>query len=188
VKKYKLTDTKKVVLGVTLFQIQAIADFGNVKSGELGGYIEKESNLSQVPGDAWVHGNAWVSGDAWISGDAQVYGDARVYGDAWVHGNAWVYGNAQVSGNASVYGNAQVSGNASVYGELDIQWARWPLYCVTFTRQDLSVQIGCRRKFIFEWLDLDIDQAQREGLDPKYYEFYKTSIQAVFDMWMDCDD
>ena len=63
--KYILTDVSKEVLGVKLFQIKALVAFGNVSKDELGGWIEKEGNLSQ-------DGNAWVSGDA------------RVYGNAWV--------------------------------------------------------------------------------------------------------
>lgn len=59
-----------------------------MEEGELGGYVEKEENLSN-DGNAWVSGNARVYGDAWVSGDAMVYGNARVYGDAdyaTVHG------------------------------------------------------------------------------------------------------
>ena len=81
--KYKLTKNKKEWCGITLFQIEATASFGIVCKGELGGYIEKEDNLSQ-DGDAWVSGNAWVYGDAWVSGNARVYGNARVSGNAWV--------------------------------------------------------------------------------------------------------
>ena len=118
-KKYSLTKNTKQWFGITLFQIKAEMSFGIVAKGELGGYIEKESNLSQegnawVSGDAQVSGNAWVSGDAWVSGNAQVYGDAQVSGNAQVYGNAWVYGNALVFGNAQVFGNAWVYGNAQV--------------------------------------------------------------------------
>ena len=52
-----------------LFRIKALISFGDVKEGDLGGYIEKEGNLSQS-GNAWVYGNACVSGDARVSGDA----------------------------------------------------------------------------------------------------------------------
>ncbi|HEX9060876.1 MAG TPA: hypothetical protein VF941_11910 [Clostridia bacterium] len=114
--KYKLTKNTVVnIFGKTLFQIEALEDFSDVEKGDLGGYIEKEENLSQED-DAWVYGNAWVSGNAQVSGDAQVYGNARVYGNAQVYGNArvygnaWVYGNARVSGDAWVYGDARVSG------------------------------------------------------------------------------
>ena len=45
--KYKLTETKKELDKLTLYQIEALKDFGNVKKGDKGGFIEKESNLSQ---------------------------------------------------------------------------------------------------------------------------------------------
>ena len=81
-KKYELTSEFITFLGKKLFRIKALVEFGNVEAGELGGYIEKEENLSQS-------GNAWVCGDARVYGDARVCGDARVYGDAdyaYAHG------------------------------------------------------------------------------------------------------
>ena len=82
-KKFELTNEFIVdISGVKLFRIKALIEFGNVKAGDLGGYIEKEENLSHM-------GNAWVSGNARVSGDAQVFGDARVSGDkdyAYAHG------------------------------------------------------------------------------------------------------
>ena len=110
-KKYELTTNTKMLFGRKLFQIKALVSFGDVTAGDLGGYIEKEENLSH-DGTAWVYGNARVSGDAWVYGNARVSGDARVYGNAWVYGNACVYGDAWVSGDARVYGNAWVSGDA----------------------------------------------------------------------------
>jgi len=99
--KYKLTKTKKEWYGTTLFQIQATASFGGITKGDLGGYIEKEANLSQED-NAWVYGNARVYGNAWVYGDAQVSGNARVSGDAQVSGNARVYGDAQVYGKLKI--------------------------------------------------------------------------------------
>ena len=98
-KKFKLTSEFIVdISGVKLFRIKALIEFGNVKAGDLGGYIEKEENLSHM-GNAWVSGNAQVSGDARVSGNARVSGDAQVFGDAWVFGNAQVFGDARVSGD-----------------------------------------------------------------------------------------
>ena len=120
-KKYELTGEIKFHFGRKLYQIKALISFGNVEAGELGGFIEKEENLSQN-GDAWVYGNACVCGNARVCGDARVYGNAcvcgnaRVCGDARVYGNAWVYGNACVCGDARVYGNARVCGDAWVCG------------------------------------------------------------------------
>ena len=82
-KKYEFTGEVKLWLGRTLHQIRATVAFGDVKAGDVGGWIEKEENLSQ-DGNAWVYGDAQVYGGARVSGNAWVCGDARVYGDAWV--------------------------------------------------------------------------------------------------------
>ena len=120
-KKFELTAESKInIFGKKLFRIKALISFGDVEEGETGGWIEKEENLEQSSGNAWVYGNAEVSGNAWVYGNAEVYGNARVYGNAEVSGNAWVYGNAEVYGNARVYGNAWVSGNARVSGDAEV--------------------------------------------------------------------
>lgn len=76
-KKFELTAESKInIFGKKLFRIKALISFGDVEEGETGGWIEKEENLEQSSGDAWVYGNA------------EVYGNARVYGNAWVSGNA----------------------------------------------------------------------------------------------------
>ena len=97
--KYELTSETKKIGTVVLYRIKALRSFGDCKTGDLGGWIGKESNLSQ-------------EGNAWVSGDARVSGDAKVYGNAWVYENAWVFGDAQVFGDAWVSGDAQVSGDA----------------------------------------------------------------------------
>ena len=131
VKKFKLTSEFIVdISGVKLFRIKALIEFGNVKAGDLGGYIEKEENLSHM-------GDAWVSDDARISGNAQVFGNARVFG------NAWVSGNARVSGDAQVFGDARVS------GDKDYAYAHGFGSCnrtTTFFRLkdgDVGVRCGC---------------------------------------------
>jgi len=77
-KKYKLTDETKIVNGTTLRRIEALRDFGIVKSGDLGGWfaesdifcVESENNLSQ-DGNCWVFDNACVFDDARVSGSAR---------------------------------------------------------------------------------------------------------------------
>lgn len=86
-KKYEFTDEIKIIAGISLRRIRAVADFSDVKAGTIGGFLEKESNLSH-------------DGDAWVAGNALVTGNARVAGNAWVAENAWVAGNAWVTGNA----------------------------------------------------------------------------------------
>ena len=71
-KKFELTgEFITNIFGKKLFRIRALVAFGDVETGELGGYVEKEENLSD-------DGNAWVSGNARVSGDARVYGDAQM--------------------------------------------------------------------------------------------------------------
>ena len=106
-KKYKLTNQIKEINRHILHRIQALKDFGNVKKGNLGGWIEKEHNLSQE-GNCWVYDDACVFDDACVYDNARVSGNAQVYGDARVSDNAWVYGDAQIYGDAWVYGNARV--------------------------------------------------------------------------------
>ena len=109
-KKYKFTGETKNHEGITLHRIQALRSFGNVKKRELGGWIEKEENLSHY-GHAWVYENAQVFGKAQVYGKARVSGDAWVYDEVWVYDEAWVYGHARVSGEARLSGNARVCGD-----------------------------------------------------------------------------
>ena len=52
-KKFELTTDSIKRNGVTLYRIKSLIDFGDVKAGYFGGYVEKKENLSQS-GDAWV--------------------------------------------------------------------------------------------------------------------------------------
>ena len=126
-KKYKLTDETINLNGVTLYRIEALKYFGEIKKGDKGGFIESENNLAHE-GDAWVSDNAHVYGNACVFDNSQVYGNAfvsgyaQVYGDAFVYGNAWLYDNTRVCGyarvadNARVYGDANVCDDSSIFG------------------------------------------------------------------------
>lgn len=119
-KKYVLTGETKEYEGKTLYRIQAIHDFGGIKSGDLGGWIESEENLSQA-NDCWL-----FSGVA--CDNAKIFGNARVTGSelrdcAMVYGNTLVIGSC-LSGNAKIFGgevqHATVSGHAQIYDHAKI--------------------------------------------------------------------
>lgn len=118
-KKYKLTEETIRVHDSTLYRIEALKDFGDVKEGDKGGFIESEENLSH-DGNCWVYSNAKVYGYAKVFGNANVYGYANVYDNAKVCDNAMVYGNAWVHGNAKVYGNAIICDNAKIYDAAEV--------------------------------------------------------------------
>lgn len=100
-KKYKLTN-KYITLysGRTLYRIQAIKDFSDVKKGDLGGYIESEYNLSHK-GDCWVYNNAQVYGKAEVGGLSIICGNSRIYGNAYIFssmidGNFYIHKKARI--------------------------------------------------------------------------------------------
>jgi hypothetical protein len=113
-KKYEiLQDQTLEHEGRTLYRIRRLGD------GKVGGWIEKEENLSQE-GRGFVHNEAKVYGDAKVSESADVYDYAEMYGNAKAFGNATVYDDAQVGGNAEVFGFAKVLGFAKVYGNAKV--------------------------------------------------------------------
>ena len=123
--KYKLTEESINYCGRKLYRIEALKDFGIVKKGDKGGYVQSEENLSQEE-DCWisdnakvfdsavVYNNAKVCDNAYVCGNAKVYCKAEVCGNAKVYCDAIVYGKALVCGNAKVFGKAEVCGNAVV--------------------------------------------------------------------------
>ena len=76
-KKFELTENYKMYFGRKLFQIRALVSIEDVvEAGEIGGYIEKEENLSQF-GNSWVSGNACVYGNEYVHDDV-LLGDASL--------------------------------------------------------------------------------------------------------------
>ena len=119
-KKFELTENSINWKGRTLYQIKACKAFITssgieINEGELGGWIEKEENLSQR-GKAWIWGDTKIYDAAKIYGNAEIWGEAQICGKAEVFGNAQIYGNTITGGNVEVFGNAQIYGNAEISG------------------------------------------------------------------------
>lgn len=123
-KKYEITTQSIEWKGRKLFRIKAVKSFADVKVGDLGGYIENESNLSQ-DGTAWVSGDAKVYDTAMVFGDAKVFNNAEIYGNANVYDDANVFGEAEVGDHANVKECAWVSGHAKVYGDTWVYGNAW---------------------------------------------------------------
>ena len=125
--KYKLTEESINYCDKTLYRIEALKDFGNVKKGDKGGYIENENNLSQE-GDCWIYDNAYV------------YDNAKVCGDVIISDNAQVYGNAEVYGNAAIKGDAKVH-DAVDYIVFKNFWSSGRYF--TWTSSNNKWSVGC---------------------------------------------
>ena len=131
-KKYKLSEEETSFLNpdgstTTLYRIVALRDFADVKKGDLGGFIEKENNLSHE-GNAWVYDDAKVFNDAIVMENATVRNCAIVTDRAIITDYATVKDYAQIMNNAylmhkafaiqksMVIGNAIMSGNSAIKG------------------------------------------------------------------------
>lgn len=129
--KFELTEDVRILDGRSLRRVRALKDFGCVKKGEVGGWVEKEENLS-AEGKAWIGDDAMVAGNARVQDNAKVYdnakvnnnaiiqGKARVSNDAVVNCNAVVTDNAYIRDHAIVSGNARIAGNVRVAGETKV--------------------------------------------------------------------
>lgn len=112
-KKYELTNEIVNYFGRTLHRIKAIRDFSDVKAGDLGGFVEKEDNLSHE-GDCWVYYNAFVYDNAKICDNARVCNNAIISDNALISDYSTIYDNAIITGNAKIYDHARVNRDAKI--------------------------------------------------------------------------
>lgn len=115
-KKYELIDENVMYNGHKLYRIKSLKRFETINDdtifpGELGGFIESESNLSHL-GNCWVADNAIVCGGALIKDNALILANAKVKDNALILDNSIVTDNAIVSGTASVRNDAVITGDS----------------------------------------------------------------------------
>jgi len=179
--KYRLTDEKMLWRGRTLYRIQALEDFGNIKAGDKGGWVENERNLSQE-GCCWVYDNARVFDYAIVFDSAKVFDSANVFGSARVYGSAEVRGYAQVFASAEVFNYAIVFNSAEVRGS--VKATKNPInlqvyYNITIT--DEHIIIGCQCHTYQEWLNFTNDEINQ--MDIKALEFWKKYKNIVLEIF-----
>lgn len=118
--KYEITDMAHEEYPF-LHRIRALRDIcGEIRAGDIGGFVESESNLSAEPGDcAWIFDDAIAAGDAYVDRDACLRGDAIACGSAYVSKGSVMSGHSRAEDNAylrgaSMTGKALASGNAQI--------------------------------------------------------------------------
>ena len=109
--------------GKKFYRIKALRNFNDVKIGDIGGYVEKEKNLSHN-GNCWLYDNARViengfvcdnataRGFSVISNNAKLFGNAKMFDKSILLDFAKVYENAEIHDNAAVFDDSEVFGNA----------------------------------------------------------------------------
>ena len=122
--KYEITDIPHEQYPF-LHRIRALRDIGvEVRAGDLGGFVESESNLSFEPGDdAWIFDNAIACNNAYVSHSSVMTGHSRAEDDAYIRG-AVLSAHARASGRSMIL-HAQdtlavplLSGQCAVYGKV----------------------------------------------------------------------
>ncbi len=126
-KKYQLLRHDTMVRdGRTLYRIQAVRQVRlGVQKGALGGYVEREANLSHE-GECWIFQEACVYEEARLTENACLYDQATLRGkaklgkQAMLREQAIVQGEANVGGYATVQGHVIVDGSAEVKGKVNL--------------------------------------------------------------------
>ena len=141
-KKYEITDIAHEKYPF-LHRIRALRDIGSeVKAGDLGGFVEGESNLSFETGDnAWIFDDAIAAGEgcvdkgsvlreraivcgcAYASHGTEMSGDSRAEDDAYIRGArlsrcARVSGSGMVLQSPTTQASPILTGNCAVYGKV----------------------------------------------------------------------
>jgi len=95
------------------YRIEALKDFGDVKKGDIGGWVSNYENLSQ-DGNCWLYDNGKARYNARILDDATIHGNASAGGSSEMHGYSKLTGNACINRSAKLYDYAIVSYSAIV--------------------------------------------------------------------------
>ncbi|MGK9174981.1 hypothetical protein KXR87_17460 [Yokenella regensburgei] len=131
-KKYRLSDERRAFSyhlngekqSVTLQQIIAVADFGDVTAGTAGGWVEDENVLSQ-DGTCWIYDvNSLVFAGARVSGYARLTQPCVVCHEVLIEDNAWIDScqlshGARISDNVTVQAST-VRGACHLFGDARI--------------------------------------------------------------------
>ncbi len=109
-----------------LHRIRALRDVSaEVRVGDLGGFVESESNLSFEPDDtAWIFDDAIACNDAYVDKGAVLRGEAVVCDNTYISMGAVLSGHTRAEDNAYIRGavlsaSARASGFSMILNDKD---------------------------------------------------------------------
>lgn len=119
-RKYSITDiTRELADGRLLYRIVALCDFGPIRKGDLGGFVEHSGNLSQR-GLCWIGGNAAALEDSKVTCDALLTDHAIIRDGVYVTGESHVGESVELVEHVFVAGHAVLLGSTFVAGSVSI--------------------------------------------------------------------
>jgi hypothetical protein len=122
--KYILTNNTRVLHGVTLYQIRAIRDFGNVRAGDLGGWVSDDERLAHA-GRCWIaqqaaaYENGQIRNAAWAMDSTLVRGNALLAGTSYIADKVVLEGNCRITDEVHLYGDIKIGGSLFLKGKHD---------------------------------------------------------------------
>jgi len=111
---HQLPDGRKV------YRIKAVRDFGNVKKGEIGGFVEADDNLSH-DGLCWIANDAMALGRSRISGDALLRDRARIGDRVMLTDHCIVQDDARLSEFVFAYGHCTIGAQSMLAGAVTVR-------------------------------------------------------------------
>lgn len=114
---------------IKLYRIKALKNFGAIKKGTKGGYVESVDNLSQE-GNCWINFPSMVCDNAKITDNATILGSIKICDNAKITNDVtisiikgYVYGNVTISDNvvinctkAIIHDNVTIKGSSIIGG------------------------------------------------------------------------
>lgn len=115
-KKYELTEDTIVYRGKELHRIKALRDFGDVKKGSLGGFIESEDNLSHE-GDCWIYDDSFAYANSKVCDTSSIHGYSKVC-DCELYDNSEINGDSKIN-NVIMHNNSKII-DSTLYGDIQL--------------------------------------------------------------------
>lgn len=107
--KYEITDIVGYRFKKKVYRIRALKDFGDVKKGDLGGFVSSYDNLSQED-------NCWIYDDAAVMDNAILEDNSSIHNMVIMCHDSIVCHNSKISKSCRIYGSTKIT-NSTISGK-----------------------------------------------------------------------
>lgn len=148
-RKYKFIGLTEMFYGYKMQQIQAVRDFGNVKKGEVGGWVCYDGQLSH-DGDCWVGFNSRISYNICVCDNAQLF-RSNIFGSCVV-GKSAVLEDVNTSVFGRIYHTIKNCDNVTsiIQTNYDICYSG---YEIVKGKKEHYISVGCQVHKVSDWLN-----------------------------------
>ena len=116
-KKYEILMDKENTIewkGHTLHRIRALRDFGDIKKGDIGGFVENENNLSHK-GNCWIYDDAKAMDDSIMYDNSRIYDKSELHDDSIMHNYTRMYDYSELHNNSIMNDDSAMYDNSTMY-------------------------------------------------------------------------